>query len=142
MPEDQIEIVRLGYAAFNRRDLSPLRPLLHPDFEVDLSNSMGFDRGRYPGEEGLRRFFESFWDAFESIAVEPERCIANGDAIVVIVRARGRGYGSGVEVDARGPHLWSFSDGQVVGLALYEHLSGALDAAGLPPAESEAIPEC
>ena len=131
MSEENVETLRVGYEAFNRRDLTALGPLLHPDFEVDLTHSMGFDKGRYAGEGGLREFFESFWDAFDSIAIEPEEYIGNGDRIVAIIRARGRGYLSGVEVDARGPHLWSFRDGRVLGLALYEHLDEALEAAGL-----------
>ncbi len=49
MPRENVEIVRFAYDAFNRRDLSSLPPLIDPDFEVDLTNSMGFDRARYAG---------------------------------------------------------------------------------------------
>ena len=124
-----IEIVRQSYEAFNNRNLDLIGNLMHPDFELDLSNSMGFDRGNYLGEGGLGRFFKSYWDAFESISIEVEEFIGSGDAIVAIIRARGRGTVSGAEVDARGPHLWRFRDGRVIGLALYEHLDEALEAA-------------
>ncbi len=129
MTQENAEIVRQSYEAFNSRDLALIGNLLHPDFELNLSNSMGFDRGNYFGEGGLGRFFESYWDAFESISIEVEELIGSGDAIVAIIRARGRGTGSGAEVDARGPHLWRFRDGRVVGFALYEHLDEALEAA-------------
>ena len=129
MTQENVEIIRRCYEAFNSRNLDPFGDLMHPDFEVDLSKSMGFDRGNYFGERGLRRFFQSYWDAFESISIEVEELIGTGDAIVAIVRARGRGTGSGAEVDARGPHLWLFRDGRVVRLALYEHLDEALEAA-------------
>lgn len=112
---------------------------MHPDFEVDLSNSMGFDRGNYRGERGLERFFQSYWDAFDSISIEVEEVIGSGDAIVVIIRARGRGKESGVEVDARGPHLWRFRAGRVVGLALYEHLDEAVEAAMGEEARAERL---
>jgi ketosteroid isomerase-like protein len=131
MSQENVEIVRRSYEAFNSRNLDVIGNLLHPDFELDLSNSMGFDRGNYLGEGGLERFFESYWDAFESISIEAEKLIGTGDAIVAVVRARGRGKGSGAEVDARGPHLWKFQDGKIVGLALYEHLDEALDAANV-----------
>jgi ketosteroid isomerase-like protein len=130
MSEENLEIVRRSYEAFNSRDLTLIGNVLHPDFELNLSSSMGLDRGNYVGEGGLRRFFESYWDAFESISIEVEELIGSGDAIVAIIRVRARGTGSGVEVDARGPHLWSFRDGKVVGLAFYEHLDEALEAAG------------
>lgn len=129
MTQENVEIIRRCYEAFNSRNLALFENLMHPDFEVDLSNSMGFDRGNYYGERGLRRFFQSYWDAFESISIEIEELIGTGHAIVAIIRARGRGTGSGAEVDARGPHLWLFRDGRVVGLALYEHLDEALEAA-------------
>jgi len=134
MTQENVEIIRQSYEAFNSRDLTLIGSLLHPDFELNLSNSMGFDRSNYLGERGLERFFESYWDAFESISIEVDELIGTGDAIVAIIRARGRGTGSGIEVDARGPHLWSFRDGKVVGLALYEHLDEALEAASLAQA--------
>ena len=137
MSQENVEVVRQSYEAFNSRDLALIGNLLHPDFELNLSNSMGFDRGNYFGERGLGLFFQSYWDAFESISIEVEELIGTGDAIVAIIRARGRGTGSGVEVDARGPHLWSFRDGKIVGLALYEHLDEALEAASLVGARDD-----
>ncbi len=139
--QGNIEIVRQSYEAFNARNLDLIGNNLHPDFELDLSNSMGFDRGNYFGEGGLGRFFKSYWDAFDSISIEVEELIGSGDAIVAIIRARGRGTGSGAEVDARGPHLWRFRDGRVVGLALYEHLDEALKAAKVAEAHGAASAE-
>jgi ketosteroid isomerase-like protein len=131
MPQGNVEIVRIAYDAFNRRDLDALWPALGPEFEVDLTSSMGFDRSRYLGRKGVRSFFESYWDSFESISIDLEECIEGENAVVAVIRARGRGCGSGVEVDARGPHLWSFREGRAVRLALHEHLEDALEAAGL-----------
>ena len=123
------EIIRASYEAFNERDPDRLREWLHPEFEVDLTNSMGFNRGTYRGMAGIRRFFGSYWDAFDPIAIDVEELIGSGDAIVAIIRARGRGAGSGAEVDARGPHLWRFRDGKAIGLALYGSTEAALEAA-------------
>jgi len=131
MAQGNVEVMRAVYDAFNRRDLDALWSLVDPECEVDLTNSMGFDRSKYTGREGVLKFFESYWDSFESITIEVEECIEGRDAVVVVIRARGRGFGSGVEVDARGPHAWSFSKGRVVRLALHEHLEDALEMAGL-----------
>ena len=123
--------MRIAYDAFNRRDFDALWPVLHPDFEVDLTSSMGFDRSRYYGREGIERFFGTYWEAFESISVEVEDCIQGEAGIVAVIRARGRGYGSGAEVDARGPHVWVFREGLAIRMALHEHMADALEAAGL-----------
>lgn len=132
MAAERERIIRASYEAFNSRNVDELRNWLHPDFHVELASSMGFDRGRYVGEDGLRRFFESYWDAFDSITIEVEELIDGDEATVAIIRARGRGAGSGAEVDARGPHLWTFQGDRVVSLELHEHLDRALEAAGIP----------
>ena len=131
MTQGNVEIVHTAYEAFNRRDFDALWPVLHPEFEVDLTSSMGFDRSRYSGRKGLERFFGTYWESFESISIEVEECIQGEEGIVAVIRARGRGYGSGAEVDARGPHVWSFRDGLAVRMALHEHMAEALEAAGL-----------
>lgn len=131
-PLSQVEIVRRIYEAFNRRDLAAVKGLLHPEFEVNLSRSAGFDRDNYVGEPALERFAGSYWDTFASIQIEIEEVHGPGEeGLVAIVRARAEGSGSGAEVDARGPHVWRFRDGGPVALALYEHLDEALAAAGI-----------
>lgn len=138
---DHEEIIRRSYAAFNRRDPEDAVRWLHPDFEVDLSGSMGFDRGTYRGADGLRRFFQGFWDAFDEITIQIEELYAADDAIVAYIRARGRGVGSGAPVDASGPHRWTFRDGMVTGVALHASLEQALEAAGLADAPRAGRPE-
>ena len=113
------DVIRSCYDAFNQRDIAALRDHIHPEFHVDLAQSIGFDRGSHLGEAGLRRFFEGYWDSFEELSVELEQLIGDDPAIVAIVMVRGRGTGSGVEVAQRGPHLWTFREGKVASLALY-----------------------
>ena len=122
----EAEIIQRCYDAFNQRDVAAMREHIHPDFHVDLANSMGFERGSHRGEEGLRDFFDGYWDSFEEIKIEVEELDGEGAALVAIIRARGRGKGSGVEVDASGPHLWTFRDGMVASLALYGDREQAL----------------
>ena len=131
MASENVELIRRAYDAFNRRDLDPLVPIMHPEFELDFSGSRSPERGMYTGLDGIRKLFETYWDAFEWISLEPEEFIGSGDEIIAVVRSRGRGKGSGAEVDARGPHLWSFRDGKVIGFALYQRLEEAMEAAGL-----------
>ena len=131
VPEENIELIRRAYDAFNRRDLEPLLAMMHPDFELDFSRSVGPEPGVYTGEDGMRRLFETYWEAFEEISLQPEEFIGASDVTIAIVHARGRGRGSGIKVDARGPHMWSFREGKIVGFALFQELSEALEAANL-----------
>jgi ketosteroid isomerase-like protein len=132
MSDGQREIICRNYEAFGRRDLEAVRDDIHPDFELDFSKSLGPDRGIYRGADGIRKLWETYWEAFDSLSIEPEEFIDAGDeVVVVIVRARGRGRGSGVDVDARGPHVWRFREGKVIGFTLYQEVTEALEAVGL-----------
>ena len=131
-------MVRRGYDAFNRRDLSATRADMHPEFSLDFSNSVSPDREVFYGEEGMSKLFEMYWEAFETIRIEAEEFIETEDRVIAIVCARGRGRGSGADVEARGPHVWSFRDGKVIGFTLYQELSEALEAVGLPDRERPA----
>lgn len=128
---ENVDLVRRAYEAFNDRDLGPLLAMMHPDFELDFSRSVGPEPGMYAGADGMRRLFDTYWDAFEEISIEPEEFIEGSDVVVAIVRAQGRGRGSGIEVDARGPHVWSFREDKIVGFALFQEIDDALEAAGL-----------
>jgi ketosteroid isomerase-like protein len=126
-----VEVVRRGYRAFNERDVDAFREYVHPDFELDFTESRSPNRGTYTGIEGVRQLFSFYWEAFESFTLEPEDFIEADDVVIAVVHGVGRGRSSGVDVEVRGPHLWTFRDGRVVGFALYQELPEALDAAGL-----------
>ncbi len=131
MSQAYVEIVRRGYRAFNERDVDALRDDVHPGFELDFSESRSPDRGTYTGLEGIRQLFSLYWEAFESFTLEPEEFIEADDAVIALVHGAGRGRGSGVDVEVRGPHLWTFRDRKVIGFTLYQDLPEALEAAGL-----------
>ena len=131
MSEENIEIVRRGYRAFNERNVDALRDDVHPRFELDYTESRSPDRGTYSGIEGIRQLFSAFWEAFESFTLTPEEFIETDDVVIAIVHGVGRGRSSGADVEVRGPHLWTFRDRKVIGFALYQELPEALEAAGL-----------
>lgn len=131
MSKESVETVRRGYRAFNERNVDALRDDVHPDFELDFSESRSPDRGTYSGLEGIGHLFSVYWEAFESFTLEPEEFIEADDAVIALVHGVGRGRGSGVDVEVRGAHLWTCRDRKVIGFALYQELPDALEAAGL-----------
>lgn len=126
--DPKAEAIRRAYDAFNRRDPDAAGADMHPEFELDFTGSVGPERGVYRGKDGMSRLWRRYWDAFESISIEPEELIEAGDQVIALVRARGRGRGSGIEIDARGPHVWTFRDGKVVRFKLYQEVGQAMEA--------------
>ena len=69
MSQENVEIVRRRYEALNRRDLEGSLQDLHPDAEVDWSESFGVQRGMYRGIGEIRRFWEEWLEVFEEIDI-------------------------------------------------------------------------
>jgi ketosteroid isomerase-like protein len=131
MSEENVEIVRLAYAAFNRGDLEGLDEVISADCVMDWSQSQGPQKGVYHGPDGAARWIAAVQEAFEEFELAPSEYIGSGDCIVVPTRVTGRGRGSGVAVEASGTTLWEIRNGRVDRFVLYQSREEALEAAGL-----------
>src|SRR4051812_47831973 len=127
--EAQIEVVKKAIEAFNRRDTDAMIALEpHESFVYDWTRSIDPNQGTYPGIEGIREFVEDQWTAFEEIRIEPSEYLARGRHVVVPATVHGRGRG-GVAVSANSAHLYTFEDGRLARVTLYQGRDEALAAA-------------
>jgi len=113
MAEANVDVLRRGYAALNRGDLSVVLELLHPEIEWH-EPSPSPDAGTHRGRESFERFLRGWLESFEEFRVEPERIVDRGDRLVAVVRQTGKGRSSGAEVDARLAHVRTIADGKAV----------------------------
>jgi uncharacterized protein len=127
--EASIDVVRRAIAAYNRRDLVGLRALNDPGVEVDWSASRGLDAGVYRGLAEVLALFQTYFDTFDQLRIEPERFIEAGDSIVVPNCAHARGR-DGIETVARSALVFEVRGGRVVRICLYQETDEALRAAG------------
>lgn len=130
MSQEKVEVVKQALDAFNRRDIEALQALHAPDMELDWSASRGFVAGVYRGFDEFQRFWTEYFDAFEEIAVEPDRFIHAGESVVVpnVVRMRGR---DGIQVSARSTLVYTVRNRKISRLCLYQETEEALQALGL-----------
>lgn len=85
---------------WNRRDLSVIDELLHPDCE---SHGLMDDNGNVRrGPEGFRLLFDAFTGAFPDMNVAIEHTVAENDKVVLRVIVRGTHTGAGIGVDPTG----------------------------------------
>ena len=129
MSQENIEIVRAALDAYNRGDRDAALKDMAPDFEFDMSRSIGPQRGIY-GLDQIRRFWDEFVEPFESHRMEAEEFIEAGDQVIVPSTAYARGR-DGIEVKARTATAYTIRNGAIVRMCMYQGLQDALEAAGL-----------
>jgi ketosteroid isomerase-like protein len=130
MSNEKEDLVRrFTEEAWRDKDLSAALACAHPEIEIDWSTSLSPFKGIYHGHAGLERFWESLWEAWDEFTPEIEESIECGpDRLVTANLIRARGKASGVEVSSRGAGLWTFRDGKIAGMRLFQSRDEALEA--------------
>jgi ketosteroid isomerase-like protein len=129
MSQENVEIVRAWYDAYNREDWDAMLKDAAPGFEVDFSRAVGPWRGVF-GLDQIRRAWEEFGETWESTRLEPHEFIEAGDLVVVPGTQHVKGRG-GIEVSSRAAFVWTIRNGAIERMVMYQDKEDALDAAGL-----------
>jgi ketosteroid isomerase-like protein len=130
MSQENVEIVRRGYDAFNRGDIEGVIETADPQVHWDMSERV-FNPSVYEGHDGVRRFVEEMNEVWEDFRLEPLEFIDAGDKVVVSHLIRGRGRGSGVDVELPSTSVYTLRNRKVIDNRMYREHSEALEAAGL-----------
>jgi ketosteroid isomerase-like protein len=130
MSEENVEIVRRAFEAWDRQDYEAASSDFSLDVEIDASDRI-LNPGIYTGIDGARRFRGEIAEAWGEFHVEIEDVLSAGDEVVVLVRSIARGRASGAEVDSRAAWVVDVREGKITRLRLYRDRSQALEAAGL-----------
>jgi ketosteroid isomerase-like protein len=137
MSRENVELIRSFFAASSgdaEQVLEQLRPLLEsfgPDFEMDMSRSLGPQRGVYRGPDEIMGFYRDRGDAWSRVEMFETEIIDAGDVVVRMGGLRGIGEYTGIEAVAEGASVWRFEEGKPVSMRLYQNKAEALDAVGL-----------
>ena len=92
MPEENVELAYRAIDAINRRDFGTLLALMDDDVEV-VSRIVAIEGGLH-GLDGIRRWWENWFNFFPGYSIEVVDVGALGDRIVASLRALGDGAGS------------------------------------------------
>jgi ketosteroid isomerase-like protein len=127
MSQENVEIVRGFYEAFNRGDRDAWARLLASDVEL-FPLEVGGDRH---GAEAVLRGTSEFTSHFASYEVTPERFYDAGDQIVVVLRRSARSDRSPALIEDRFGQLISLRNSLIVRFQSFRGVGEALEAAGL-----------
>lgn len=131
MSQENVEVVRRLFDAFNGEDIERVVALTHPDFSAEIPPEISAEPDTHRGHDGIRRYFESFEDAMTEIRFQPERFWDTGNSVVVAMRLTARGKQTGIAVEQRSAGVWTVRDGKVIGSRTYLLVADALEAVGL-----------
>jgi ketosteroid isomerase-like protein len=124
-----VETIRDAYETLRRDGYEALLPLIDDDFEVTTPPELAAEPDTYRGPEGMRRYFESFYEAMDKIEFIPAAFHEVGSLVVVDATLRARGRTTGIEVEQSASFVWKLRDAKAIGLEVYPSLEDALEAA-------------
>jgi ketosteroid isomerase-like protein len=133
-----IELFNVGFECWNGGELDLMQDTYAADGEFDMS-AVFADSPPFKGHESMRRQWDSLWETWEGVRMDPLEVFDVGHGrFVVDVRLWGQGKRSGVEVDQRFAYLYTVreSDQKVVRCQLLPTVQAAMDTARherLPP---------
>lgn len=114
MSQQDIETVRSGYDAFNRKDIAAVLALYDPQIEWIEAGGGRAPKGRYRGPQNVANdVFASVPQNFDDFRAEPEQFIDGVENVVVVGRFRGKAK-SGAALDAPFVHVYRMRNGKVV----------------------------
>jgi len=135
MSQENVDLARSGYEAFNRGDIEWVVKHASPDVEFKLRGARALDLPPvYRGRDGLRQLFnEWFVGAWEgTLRQDVERIYDLDDHRVLgLVTFRGRGRESGIDVELRYAHIFTVREGLVTHIEGFLSWEEAKEAAGL-----------
>ncbi|MEA2346883.1 MAG: hypothetical protein QOG62_670 [Thermoleophilaceae bacterium] len=129
MSQENVEIVRDGLDAVNRRDAEAFVRDADPEIEFHayFSEVLG---GTFKRHSGMRAYISEIAETFEEFVIEFDDIEDRGDLAVAQLRAHGRGM-SGVAVRWHAVVAVRFRNGKVWRIATRPTETEALEAVGL-----------
>ncbi|MGA8217785.1 MAG: nuclear transport factor 2 family protein [Solirubrobacterales bacterium] len=133
MSDENVEALKRGFGAYNRRDTEGLLEELDPEVELraSLEVMLGGDSTVYRGHEGIRDNLRDVAEFFAEFQIEISDIRDLDERIVAIGKLRGRGKESGAEVETPIGYVVEFKNGKVIRIDDYLEPKEALEAAGL-----------
>jgi len=129
MSQENVEVVRAAYAAWNAGDMDAMRELLDPDIVWRPPEGWP-EPGPFVGREAVIRWFDQLRETYDAYVTE-----LVGDVIDtadrVVVRQIWHGEGQGPETSLESTTVATVQTGRIIGVEQFWDRAEALEAVGL-----------
>jgi len=98
------ELAEAAFEALRERGVEGMLDYVHPDFEMETLPGIAAEPQVYRGHDGVRRWWDSFYEVMDEITVAPRKVAEMGPDRALVhfhMSAKGRSSGLEVEQDAR-----------------------------------------
>jgi hypothetical protein len=129
VPSDHVEIVQRAIEGFNEQGVEGILPFIDSEFEATTPPSLASEPDTYRGHDGIRRWFDSFYEVMDDIRWDSHEFRPVGDRVVIDFTLRARGKTTGLDFGQDAVMVWSFRDGKASRIELFESMDEALAAA-------------
>ena len=131
MSNENVDLVRRVYKAFNARDLDAILELADPEIEWH-STFAQIGGAVYRGHDELRKWHEDFENAWAGgIHLDTEAMFDLDEHVLSYAVMHARGIGSGAEASLPIAQIWRFNAGRVIYLKTYIERDEALRDLGV-----------
>jgi ketosteroid isomerase-like protein len=130
MSQQNVEVVRRAFEAFNGRDIEAALGDAVPEVTLDWSRSRGLDAGVYVGYDAIRQFWTGIFEAFEQLTLVPDEFTVHGEQVMVPNTALMRGR-DGIQVEVRSVSVATLRDGRLLRWTIYQDKTEARTAVGI-----------
>jgi ketosteroid isomerase-like protein len=129
---ESLAMLRRGYEAFNRGDMSEAAQLTTADVEWGATGTFPGVDGDYRGPSAMQEWVDLIRSEWEEFEVTLDEVLHDGDDLLVVCELlRGRGRSSHVDVEMRVFSLYRLEQGKVRKREAFTGRGDALKAAGL-----------
>jgi ketosteroid isomerase-like protein len=129
MSQENVDIVRAAFQAWNAEDMNAVRELYHS--EVSWRPPEGWpEPGPYMGRDAVMHQLEQLRETWDADTLDPiDDLIDADDRVVVRLIWRGVGRGPALSLELTG--VYTVRDGKIFGLEFFRDHAEALEAVGL-----------
>ncbi len=130
--QENVQVVKEGFAAFSRGDIPGLLALLSDNVEWVTPGSGMPLAGTYRGHEGVANFFQKLAQETDILDFQPREFVAEGDRVLVVGWERGKIKATNRTFELDWIMAFTVRDGKVTQFREYtdtQALAGAYESA-------------
>jgi ketosteroid isomerase-like protein len=130
MSAADVELTKSIFSRLAEGGVDAVADSFHPDFEFTTPPALASEPDTYRGIEGVRRWFDTFYEAMDRVVLDPTEIVDAGDGkVVVAFQILTRGRTTGLELSQDAAMLIRIADNRALRFEIVADLDAALSLA-------------